>query len=221
MRKRLVDLSHTVTEGMTTYRGIDPPTISDLLSREASKKNYSEGTSFQIGKITLAANTGTYIDSPFHRFEDGEDLSQLALEQLADLPGVLVRVQNTNSRAIGRDIFSNVDVRAKAVLVRTDWARHWGTEQYFEGHPFLTEAAAVHLRDAGAVLVGIDTYNIDDTADRRRPVHTTLLRAKIPIVEHMCNLEALTARQFFFSAVPVKIAGMGSFPVRAYARWEE
>lgn len=204
---------------MTTYKGVDPPLIRDFLGREASKKNYAEGTSFQIGKIDMAANTGTYLDSPFHRFEDGKDLSELALEQLADLDGVLVKTTDLPGRAVDRDRFTGIQVRAKAVLVHTGWARHWGTDHYFEGHPFLTEAAAMQLRDEGALLVGIDTYNIDDNADGRRPVHTTLLRANIPIVEHMCNLEFLPDDGFQFSAVPVKVKGMGSFPVRAYARW--
>jgi arylformamidase len=217
--KKLVDLSHTVVHGMITYKGLAAPLICDFLSREASKKFYAKGTSFQIGKIDLVANTGTYVDSPFHRFEDGNDLSELALEQVADLDGVVVRVKDTAGRAVDRDRFTHVDVRGKAVLVHTGWARHWGTDQYFEGHTFLTEAAATYLRDQGAVLVGIDSYNIDNTADDRRPVHTALLGANILIVEHMCNLESLPDAKFHFSAVPVKVKGMASFPVRAYARW--
>jgi arylformamidase len=217
--KKLVDLSHTVVEGMITYKGLPGPVICDFLSREASKKLYAEGTSFHIGKIEMVANTGTYIDSPFHRFEEGHDLSELALEQLADLDGVVVRVGGRAGRAVDSETFTSIDVRGKAVLVHSGWARHWGTDQYFEGHTFLTEAAAEYLRDRGAILVGIDSYNIDDTADGRRPVHTTLLGTNIPIVEHMCNLEALPDGGFHFSAVPVKVRGMGTFPVRAYARW--
>jgi arylformamidase len=217
--KNLVDLSHTVVEGMITYKGLPAPVICDFLSREASKKHYAEGTSFQIGKIEMVANTGTYLDSPFHRFADGNDLSQLSLEQLADLDGVVVHVDTLLERAVNSRIFTSVDLRGKAVLVHTAWALHWGTDQYFEGHTFLTQSAAEYLRDNGAVLVGIDSYNIDDTNDGRRPVHTTLLGANIPIVEHMCNLEKLPDGDFHFSAVPVKVKGMGTFPVRAYARW--
>ena len=212
---RLIDLSHTVEPGMVTYKGLPGPVMCDFLSREASRKHYAEGTTFQIGKIEMVANTGTYVDSPFHRFEDGFDISQLRLEQLAELPGVLVQARG---RATDASAFGGVDVRGKAVLVHTGWSKHWGTEQYFEGHSFLTEDAAVALRDRGAVLVGIDSYNIDDTGDGRRPVHTTLLRANIPICEHMCHLELLPQTGFTFSAVPVKVKGMGTFPVRAYAR---
>jgi arylformamidase len=204
---------------MITYKGLPAPLICDFLSREASKKHYAEGTSFHIGKIEMVANTGTYLDSPFHRFADGKDLSELALEQLADLDGVVVHVDALRERAVNSGIFTSVDVRGKAVLVHTAWARHWGTDQYFEEHTFLTQSAAEYLRDNGAVLVGIDSYNIDDTNDGRRPVHTTLLGANIPIVEHMCNLEKLPDGDFHFSAVPVKVKGMGTCPVRAYARW--
>ena len=213
--KKLIDLSHAVEQGVVTYKGLPAPVMCDFLSREASRKFYAEGTEFQIGKIEMVANTGTYVDSPFHRFADGKDLSELRLEQLADLEGVVVRV---TGRAVGQDAFAGVDVRGKAVLVHTGWARHWATEQYFEGHTFLNEDAAVFLRDAGAVLVGIDSYNIDDTNDGRRPVHTTLLGAEIPICEHMCELERLPVEGFRFSAVPVKVKGFGTFPVRAFAR---
>jgi kynurenine formamidase len=216
--KKWIDLSHTVEHGMVTYKGLPAPLICDFLSREASRELYAEGTSFHIGKIEMVANTGTYLDSPFHRFADGNDLSQLTLEQLAELEGVVVRVPQ-DVRAIEKDLFSKVEVRGKAVLVHTGWSRHWRTDAYFEGHPFLTESAAVQLRDQGATLVGIDSYNIDDTNDGRRPVHTTLLGANIPIVEHMCNLESLPGRGFQFSAVPVKVKGFGTFPVRAYAWW--
>jgi arylformamidase len=204
---------------MITYKGLPAPMICDFLSREASKKLYANNTSFHIGKIEMVANTGTYLDSPFHRFEEGNDLSELTLEQLADLEGVAVRIETIDGRAVDDDRFDGIDVSGKAVLVHTGWSRHWGTDQYFEGHTFLTESAAAYLRDRGAVLVGIDSYNIDDTADGRRPVHTTLLGANIPIVEHMCNLESLPDAGFHLSAVPVKVKGMGTFPVRAYARW--
>ena len=214
----LLDLSHTVEDGMITYQGLPAPIICDFLSREASKKLYAEGTTFQIGKIEIVSNTGTYLDSPFHRFADGKDLSELDLRSLADLDGVVIRVADAVQRAVDRRAFDGVDVRGKAVLVHTGWARHWRTDQYFSGHPFLTAAAAAYLKEQGAVLVGIDSLNIDDIADGSRPVHTTLLGAGILIVEHLCNLEQLPLSGFRFSAVPVKVKGMGTFPVRAFAR---
>lgn len=214
---QFIDLSHTVEDGLITYKGLPAPIICDYLSREASRKLYAEGTEFQIGKIEMVANTGTYLDSPFHRYADGDDLSQLSLEQLAHLDGVLVRIPANHGRAIDADSFAGLDVRGKAVLVHSGWARHWKTDQYFEGHSFLTENAALALKAGGAALVGIDSYNIDDTADMRRPVHTILLGADILIVEHLCNLESIPDGQpFRFYAVPVKVKGFGTFPVRAF-----
>ncbi len=212
-----VDLSHTVYEGLITYKGIPAPLVCDFLSREDSCKLYEAGTSFQIGRIDMVANTGTYLDSPFHRFENGKDISQLELRSLAGLDAVVARVTGLAARAVGREVFLPLDVRGKAVLVETGWSRHWATEQYFEDHIYLTRDAAEYLRDAGATLVGIDSYNIDDTNDGRRPVHTILLGAGIPIVEHMCNLEQLPVRGFTFTSTPVKVKGMGTFPVRAFA----
>jgi arylformamidase len=212
-----VDLSHTVYEGLITYKGLPAPMICDFLSREDSRKFYEAGTSFHIGQIDMVANTGTYLDSPFHRFEDGKDLSQLELSALAGLDAVVAQVTGVAGRAVEREVFLPLDVRGKAVLVETAWSRHWATEQYFEDHVYLTRDAAEYLRNAGAALVGIDSYNIDDTADGTRPVHTTLLGAGIPIVEHMCNLEQLPAGSFSFTAAPVKVKRMGTFPVRAFA----
>ena len=212
-----VDLSHTVHDGLITYKGLPAPVICDFLSREDSRKFYDADTTFQIGRIDMVANTGTYLDSPFHRFEEGKDLSQLELATLVGLDAVVARVTGSTSRAVGREVFLPLDVRGKAVLVNVGWSRHWNTEQYFEGHTYLTRDAAEYLRDAGAALVGIDSYNIDDTADGTRPAHTILLGAGIPIVEHMCNLEPLPASGFSFTAVPVKVKGMGTFPVRAFA----
>lgn len=214
---RLIDLSHSVEDGLITYKGLPAPIICDYLSREASRKVYAEGTEFNIGKIEMVSNTGTYLDSPFHRFADGKDLSDLALEQLAHLNAVLIHLPQSNGRVIDESWFSGLDVQGKAVLVHTGWARHWKTDQYFEGHPYLTESAAQALKAGGAVLVGIDTYNIDDTADGRRPVHTVLLGADILIVEHMCNMESIPhGRPLRFYAVPVKVKGFGTFPVRAF-----
>jgi arylformamidase len=214
---RLIDLSHTVEDGMITYKGLPAPILCDYLSRDASRAIYAEGTEFQIGKIEMVANTGTYIDSPFHRYADGADLSELSLDQVAYIEGVVIRVGAQTERAITPEAFAGVDVRGKAVLIHSDWSRHWRTDAYFEGHPYLTEATAVYLRDRAVVLVGIDSYNIDDTADGRRPVHTTLLGADIPIVEHMTGLAELPDSGFRFYAVPVKVKGFGTFPVRAFA----
>jgi arylformamidase len=215
---RFIDLSHTIESGMITYKGLPAPLICDHLSREQSRSMYAPGTEFQIGRIEMVSNTGTYLDTPFHRYADGIDLSGLALESIAELPGVVVRIGASQRRAVDRAHFGAIEVHGRAVLVNTGWDRHWRTDQYFEDFPFLTERAAIYLRDAGAVLVGIDSHNIDDTSTDSRPVHTTLLRAGIPIVEHMTNLGALPLRGFHFTAVPPKISGMGTFPVRAHAR---
>jgi len=216
MKHKLIDLSHTIEDGLITYKGLPAPIICDFLSRETSREHYTGGTEFHIGKIEMVANTGTYVDSPFHRFADGIDLSELPLESLADLSGIVVHTSGIE-RAITADMFSGLNVRGKAVLVNTGWARYWGTDQYYEGHPFLTEDAAAYLAEAGVSFVGIDSYNIDDTNDGSRPVHTLLLRSNIPICEHMCNLENLPESGFRFHAAPVKIKAFGTFPVRAYA----
>jgi arylformamidase len=216
-RRLLIDVSHTVEDGMITYKGLPAPIICDYLSREASRRLYAEGTEFQIGKIEMVANTGTYLDSPFHRFADGKDLAALDLAALADLDCVVVRATGRSARAITPDALAGLSLRGKAVLVHTGWDRHWRSDQYFEGHPFLTAETAQLLVDAGATLVGIDSYNIDDTADGRRPVHTTLLGAEIPIVEHLCGLQHLPDQGSRFFAVPVKVKGFGTFPVRAFA----
>ena len=210
-----IDLSHTIEGGMITYKGLPAPLICDHLARQASRAIYAEGTEFQIGKIEMVGNTGTYLDTPFHRYADGHDLSALPLSKVSDVPGLVVAA--TDLQAVGRDRFEPFDVRGRAVLVHTGWSRHWRTDRYFEDHPFLTEDAALYLRDQGVCLVGIDSHNIDDTRTRTRPVHSVLLAAGIPIVEHMTNLAALSAGEFRFFAVPPKIAQMGTFPVRAYA----
>jgi arylformamidase len=210
----LIDLSHLIEHGMVTYKGLPAPHICDFWTREGSAEHYDDGSSFQIGRIDMVANTGTYLDAPFHRFAHGADIAGLKLEQLAALPGVVVRA---GTQAVDAGRFEGLDLAGKAVLVMTGWDRHWRTQAYFEGHPFLTEASARLLAERGAALVGIDSYNIDDTRTRSRPVHTVLLGAGIPICEHMTNFGALPERGFTFSAVPPKIAGMGTFPVRAFA----
>jgi arylformamidase len=214
LERSFVDVSHEVYDGLITYRGLPAPHIADHLSREESRKHYAEGTQFHIGRIEMVANTGTYLDSPFHRYADGPDLSELPLSSLANLEGICLRARDLQS--IDGSLFHAVDLTDKAVLVDTGWAAHWGTERYFEGHPFLTAEAARVLVDAGAKLVGIDSYNIDDTLDASRPVHSILLRNNIPIVEHLCNLDALPASGFKFFAVPVKVKSFGTFPVRAF-----
>lgn len=214
----LIDLSHTIENELITYKGLPAPIICDYLSREQSKHFYEDGTTFQIGKIEMVSNTGTYVDCPFHRFEKGKDLSEVELERFAELEGIVIRVPFSERLAITPDRFLGHDVKDKAVLVHTGWAKHWNTDAYYEGHPYLTKEAAEYLRDAGAKLVGIDSHNIDNTEGRTRPVHTTLLGAEILICEHLCNLEALPNRGFKFSAVPPKFKGVGTFPVRAMAR---
>ena len=211
----LIDLSHSIFDGLITYKGLPAPIICDYLSRENSKAFYDEGTQFQIGKIEMVTNTGTYIDCSFHRFEHGKDLSQIALEQCARLDAITINAKDAT--AISAAYFEGKELKNKAVLVYTDWARHWNTTNYFEGHPYLTADAAIYLKECGVKLVGIDSHNIDDTAGKTRPVHTTLLGADILIVEHLCNLDKLPESGYHFNAVPPKIKGAGTFPVRAYA----
>lgn len=219
---KLIDLSHTIRNGLVTFKGLPSPRICDYLSREASRKNYTDGTTFQIGRIDMVANTGTYIDCPFHRFAEGKDLSKIDLDRFVGLPSVIVRVDHRERIQIEERDFEGVDVVGRAVLVHTGWDKHWATEQYFEDHPFLTRGAAKALRQRGAVLVGIDSHNIDDTRTMNsRPVHTELLGHEILIVEHLCGLERVPDQGFSFSAVPPKINGMGTFPVRAYAQLQE
>ncbi|HKE97776.1 MAG TPA: cyclase family protein [Actinomycetes bacterium] len=225
----LIDLSHAVHDGLVTYPGMPAPVIGAHLSREASRAHYAEGVEFHIGRIEMVANTGTYLDSPFHRYRDGADLAALPLHALAALPATVLDVRDSGERGITAGMVRGVDVAGRAILVRTGWDAHWGTPRYGEGNPFLTEGAARHLAGAGAALVGIDSLNVDDPSDGRRPAHSILLAAGIPIVEHLCNLGALGDRPFRFFAVPVMVRGLGSFPVRAFAlrdaadpgtRWE-
>ncbi len=217
VQSRFIDLSHTVANGMVTYPGLPAPVICDFLSREASRQHYGPGTEFHIGRIDMVANTGTYVDSPFHRYADGKDLSELPLESLADLQTLVIRADAGRGEAIDSSAFQGLDVAGKAVLVHTGWSKHWNTEDYLSGHPYLTGDAAVHLREAGAALVGIDSLNIDGTGTGDRPVHSELLAHDIPIAEHLTNLDALPDRGTRFFAVPVKVKALGTFPVRAFA----
>lgn len=211
---KLIDLSHTVEHGMITYKGLPAPVISDHLSREESRTRYAPGTEFHIGKIEMVANTGTYLDSPFHRYARGKDLAALDLNSIANLDGIVIRTDQTE---IGEDLFTGIDVKDKAVLVHTGWDKHWRTDEYSSGnHPFLNEGAATYLAKNGAAIVGIDSFNIDATRDGNRPAHTVLLGHDIPIVEHLCGLGELPDRGFRFFAVPVKVREFGTFPVRAF-----
>ena len=213
---RLVELSHPIVNGMITVPNLPPPVIDEYLTREASRERYAPGTEFSIGRITMIANTGTYLDTPFHRFADGIDLAGMPLERLVDLDGVLVRPLE---RVVTAEALRDLDIGGRALLVNCGWDRHWGTEAYGNGqHPFLTRDAAEWLVASGAALVGIDSQNIDDTLDASRPAHAILLGAGIPIVEHLTGLGELPTSGFAFTAAPPRVVGMGTWPVRAYAK---
>ena len=214
----LIDLSHTIEHGLVTYKGLPAPIVCDYLSREDSRQFYAEGTEFQIGKIEMVSNTGTYIDCPFHRFENGKDLSEVGLECYTDLDAIVISVPFSETLAITEEYIKGYEIRNRAVLIHTDWSTHWNTAKYYENHPYLTEGAAKYLRDCCVKLVGIDSHNIDSTARKTRPVHTTLLGADILIVEHLSNLSLLPKEGFAFSAIPPKFKGVGTFPVRAMAK---
>jgi kynurenine formamidase len=215
--RRAIDVSHEIVNGMVTHPGIPAPTISTFLTHEASAARYAPGTTFEIGRIDLVANTGTYLDTPAHRFAGRPDLAGLELDRIVDLEGVVVDCRDRSERAIEPDAFADISVAGRAVLVATGWDIHWGTETYLSDNPFLTEASARHLVDAGAALVGIDSLNVDSLADPRRPAHTAILNAGIPLVEHLTGVGQLPASGFRFFAVPPRIRGMATFPVRAFA----
>jgi len=211
----LIDLSHRITDGMITYPGLPAPVIGTHLSREAAEELYGPGLTFHIGLLTICTNTGTYIDVPFHRYADGHDLADLALEQVAALPAVVLDRRGLETiELMAADLGG---LSGHAVLVRTDHSEHFGTDRYFQAHPHLSAAAAEALVAAGVSCVGIDSLNIDGTATGDRPVHSILLKAGIPIVEHLTNLAALPDQGFAFTAVPPKIEGAGTFTVRAFA----
>lgn len=216
---RLIDLSHEIGEGTITYPGLPAPKISDYIGHRTPGR-YAPGTTFQISRVEMVGNSGTYLDAPVHRYEGEADVAQLPLEKLANLEGIVIDARDA-LRIVDGSYFASRNLRGKAVLVHTGWSRHFGTAQYGNGHPYLTEGAAELLVEAGAALVGIDSVNIDDTAGGERPVHTTLLRAGVLIVEHLTNLKALPAGGFRFHAVPPKVRGAAAFPVRAFALIEE
>lgn len=212
---RLVDLSHPIESGMTTYPGLPGPVISEYLGRAESRAHYTEGTEFHIGRVELVANTGTYLDAPFHRYEGGYDVAELDLVRCADLDGICITV---SSQAIEPAVFRSIDLQGKAVLFHTGWDRRWRTDAYGSGdHPYLTEEGAHALVDGGVALVGIDSVNVDDTRGAERPAHSVLLAAGIPIVEHLTRLEEVAESPFRFFAVPPPFAALGTFPVRAFA----
>lgn len=213
-----VELSHVIEDGLVTYPGLPAARVCDYLSREKSREVYAPGTEFQIAKIEMVANTGTYLDCPSHRYEHGHDLSQIGPEAFCDLDAIVVRADHRQVRAIDASWFRDREIRGRAVLVHTGWDAYWREDSYAVEHPFLTEDAAQYLRDCGVKLVGIDSMNIDDTRGKSRPVHSVLLGADILIVEHLCNLAALPDEGFEFSAMPPKVRGAGTFPVRAMAR---
>lgn len=214
----IIDLSHTIENGLITYKGLPAPIICDYLSREQSRNVYEEGTEFQIGKIEMVANTGTYIDCPFHRYEHGKDFAALPAQLFTDIEGIKISVPYHQQKVIDASYFVNLNLKDKAVLVHTGWSEYWRTDAYFENHPCLTEDAAIFLSEQGVRLVGIDSHNIDDTAKKSRPVHSTLLAQEIFIVEHLTNLDQLPSNGFSFTALPPKLKGMGTFPVRAIVK---
>ena len=210
---RFVELSHPIVEGMETYRPLPTPRVEVLNDYDASR--YDGKSEFLIASLHLCGNTGTYVDSPRHRFRAAIDLAGLRLEQLADVPVVVADVTQIG-RAIGPDAVPAGDLHGKAVLFRTDFSRHWGTDSYFHGNRFLTAEASDKLATAGPAFVGIDSLNIDDVADMSRPAHTRLLEAGIPICEHMTNLAAIASGAGRLHAVPIAWVGGATFPVRAY-----
>lgn len=201
---------------MKTYPGLPEPSVDVNMSYETSHERYQDKAEFFIASLHLCGNTGTYVDSPMHRHRGAADLSGLPLERLADLETVVVDCSGAD-RAIGADALAEVEVRYRAVLIRTDFSRYWATPEYFaEPNPFLTADACELLVRQGALFVGIDSLNIDDAADWSRPAHTTLLGAGIPVCEHMTNLGSVPASGGRLHAVPIAWVGGASFPVRAY-----
>jgi arylformamidase len=212
-----VELSHVIVAGMVTCPGLPGPDVVPHLTREDSRELYAPGTEFAIDRISMVGNTGTYLDSPYHRYADGTDLAGLGLDKLADLPAVVVRTIGSHSRAVDIGALAATNVNDRAVLLHTGGDRRWGTPDYAHDAPYLTEDAAHWLVEHRARLVGIDAVNIDDTSTGRRPAHSVLLAAGIPIVEHLTGLDQLPIKGARFTAAPPRVADFGTFPVRAYA----
>ena len=218
-RARFVDLSHVIREGLVTYPGLPAPVFTSHFTREDSRAKYASGTEFAMDLITMIGNTGTYLDSPFHRYEGGTDLAGLELDTLVDQPAEVFHLRDATERGVPATVFLDRDLAGKAVLLDTGWDRHFGTPAYASGAPFLTADGADYLVSQGVTLVGIDSLNLDDTeSGGERPAHSVLLASGIHVVEHLTNLAQLPASGSFFSAVPPKVEAFGTFPVRAYAR---
>lgn len=217
--RRVIDLSQTIFAGLVTYPGLPAPKITPHLTREESRSHYAPGTEFAIDIISMVGNTGTYLDSPFHRYPGGSDLSEIDINNLVGLPAEVFHLVGATSRGIPVETLKDRELKGSAVLLNTGWSRHFGTEQYGKEAPFLTESGAKYLVDAGVKLVGIDSVNIDDTqSGGHRPAHSLLLEAGILVVEHLTNLDQLPAQGARFTAVPPKVKGFGTFPVRAFAQ---
>jgi arylformamidase len=215
--RRIIDLSHPIREGMITYPGLPGPEMTDHLTRARAEEAYGPGVTFHIGRISMVANTGTYLDTPFHRYADGDDLAAIAVSRLVDLEGIVVRVTGATNRAVDAPQLAPYEVAGRAVLLHTGWDRTWGTPEYGRANPHVTEAATRWLVEHEPALVGIDSVNIDDVDDRTRPAHSGLLAVGIPIVEHLRGLDRLPPSGFRFHAAPPAVERFGTFPVRAYA----
>ncbi|HEV2754998.1 MAG TPA: cyclase family protein [Actinomycetota bacterium] len=213
---RFVELNHELADGMAPYPGLPAPRIGAHVDHAASRDRYDGGDEFFLGKVEMPGNVGTYVDSPFHRFADREDLAQVPLERLAGLPGFVVDVATGDTRAAAADL-PDADLTGAAILLRTGWDRRWGSDAYWEPGPYVGEDLAARLVERGAGVVGVDFWNVDDTETRRRPVHTRLLDAGVLVVEHLCNLDRLPPNGFRFFAPVLRIRGGASFPVRAFA----
>jgi arylformamidase len=214
--KKFVELNHILEDGMMPYPGLASPRVSAVLDHAASRPRFKDQAEFYLGRVEMDCNIGTYLDSPFHRYPEAEDLSQLPLERMAALPGLVIPASPSSSRAITLNA-PETALRGRAVLVRTGWDERWGTPRYYEPGPYLSQESIELLLRAQPALVGVDFWNVDDTQDPSRPVHTQLLKAAILIVEHLCNLAALPEQGFRFYAVPLRIVRGASFPVRAFA----
>lgn len=216
--RRIIDLSQTISSGLVTYPGLPAPVITPHMTREESRSHYASGTEFAIDTISMVGNTGTYLDSPFHRFADGSDLSEIDINDLVGLPAEVFHLADMQDRGIPAEVFFERELAGTAVLLHTGWDRHFGTEQYGKNAPYLIESGAQHLVGAGVKLVGIDSVNIDDTqSEGERPAHSLLLRAGILVVEHLTCLDQLPSHGARFTAVPPKVKAFGTFPVRAFA----
>ncbi len=218
--KKFIELNHILEDGMMAYPGLPRPMIGAFLDHQASRSRYNDQAEFYFGKVEMVCNLGTYLDSPFHRFPNGADLSQIPLEQVAGVPGVVLHVSVSSDRSITIDVKPS-ELKGRAVLIRTGWDKRWGTESYWEPGPYLSEESIDLLIRSKATLVGVDFWNVDNTMDFTRPAHTQLLASNILIVEHLCNLSALPQTGFRFYAVPLRIVRGASFPVRAFAEVEE